>query len=116
MELFIQTFSEYSPYTRHCCIDCWVVKMRDTMPRPQSCGSQASQQDHNYIVQHDSTVMYRKCVQEAVGVQKWGVANPRCHKSMQVGLFPGCRLDSLKVMASYILMSTYLLTREGLTT
>lgn len=72
MELFIQTFSEYSPYTRHCCIDCWAVKMRDTMPRPQSCGSQASQQDHNYIVQHDSTVMYRKCVQEAVGVQKWG--------------------------------------------
>lgn len=49
--------------------------MRDTMPRPQSCESEASQQAHNCKEQHDSAVTYRKCVQEAVGVQKLGVAS-----------------------------------------
>lgn len=46
--------------------------MKDAMPRPQSCRKKPSQQVHNCAVQHDSAVMFRMYVQEAVGVQKLG--------------------------------------------
>lgn len=69
VELSIQTFHEHPSYTRHC-----YINYRDTMRKTQCLDLtalwEASQHVHNCMMWGDSATMYRKCVQEAVGIQK----------------------------------------------
>lgn len=64
VELSIQTFHEHPSYTRHC-----YINYRDAMRKTQ-CLWEASRHVRNSMMWGDSATMYRKCVQEAIRIQK----------------------------------------------